>query len=221
MSNTEKKIDGGFFLSLEGPEGAGKSTHAKSLAATLRKRGYKVYETREPGGTVLGEELRHLVKHICGADAPCPEAELLLMAASRAQLVQKKILPFLEGGGIVVCDRFADSTTVYQGFARNLDMTFIQKLHILTTKGRWPDLTMILDIDVEESFKRSSRRAAGNSESIPDRFEDEGHSFHHAVRNGFLKLAEAEPERIIVIPANDSESAVNQRIMDVVNRVIK
>ena len=215
---SDKRISGGFFISLEGPEGGGKSTQAKRLAESLRTRGYDVLQTREPGGTPLGEELRRLVKHLPESDAPCPEAELLLITASRAQLVQHVITPFLEQGGIVVCDRFADSTTVYQGFVRGLDMDCVRMLHTLTVRGRWPDLTLLLDIDTETSFKRTQTRISG--QQATDRFENEGPTFHRRVRQGFLNLARSDQERFRIIQAREAPDAVHQVIMETVDSAL-
>jgi len=207
----DKYVDGGFFISLEGSEGVGKSTQARMLAQALRREGYAVRETREPGGTVLGEELRRLLKHLTGDDAPCPEAELLMMGASRAQLVRQVILPFLQTGGIVICDRFADSTAVYQGFARGLKPELIEHMQRAVTRQRWPDLTLILDLETEEGLKRSHLRAAG---APLDRFDGESREFHRAVRKGFLELAARHPERIRVIPAAGSETEVHLRLLE-------
>ena len=214
-----KHIDNGFFISLEGAEGAGKSTQAKRLAELLESRGYDVHLTREPGGTPLGEELRRLLKHVPGDDAPCPEAELLLMAASRAQLVRQVILPFLHRGGIVVCDRFADSTTVYQGYVRNLDSACIESLHELATAGRWPDITLLLDVDTEAGLQRTRVRAETGQRT--DRFEREPYDFHRRVREGFLKLAEAHRDRIRVVAAEQSEEDVHKRIAETVLSVLE
>lgn len=188
----------GFFISFEGIEGAGKSTQSRLLAEALRGHGRQVLETREPGGTPLGEELRRLVKHGPGPVAVAPETELLLMCASRAQLVRQVILPFLETGGIVLCDRFADSTTAYQGHGRGLDLDLIRRLHDVTTGGCWPDLTILLDLEVRTGLGRAHRRAA---ELPVDRFEAEAATFHQRVRDGFLLLARAEPRRFRVFAA--------------------
>jgi dTMP kinase len=218
--NGSKRVPNGFFISLEGPEGAGKSTQSKLIAEVLRERGYEVCETREPGGTKLGEELRHLVKHLCGPDAPCPESELMMMGASRAQLMQHLILPFLRDGGVVICDRFADSTTVYQGYARKLDQSLIREMHRVTTAGRWPDLTLVLDLDIGEGLHRSRVRGAAQAAAPEDRFESEPETFHHQVRSGFLKLADEEPQRVKIVPATGTVDEVHQRIMALVDHAL-
>lgn len=202
----------GFFISLEGVEGAGKSTQARLLAEALRTRGRQVLETREPGGTAVGEELRHVLKHAREPGELCPETELLLMCASRAQLLHQVIRPFLAHGGIVVCDRFADSTTVYQGCARGLDPDFIARVHAFVTGGRWPDLTLLLDLDVQAGL----RRALGRTETgrpTTDRFEAESAAFHQRVRRGFLDLAAQQPDRFRVIPADRPADAIHQHIL--------
>jgi dTMP kinase len=211
-------IDGGFFVSLEGPEGVGKSTQAHLLAEALRADGYYVCETREPGGTALGEELRRLVKHLGGEHSPCPEAELLIMGASRAQLVRQVIMPCLEKGGVVICDRFADSTTVYQGCGRGLDPVLIREMHRVTTLGRMPDLTLVLDLDLHEGLRRSQVRAGENP--VHDRFESESLAFHEKVRNGFLTLAADNPERVRIVAGGGTAAAVHTRILEIVHHAL-
>jgi dTMP kinase len=197
---------GGFFISLEGPEGAGKSTQGKLLVAELTRRGYEVLALREPGGTGLGEELRRVVKH---HDGPvCSEAELLIFSASRVQLMREVILPHLEKGGVVVCDRFADSTTAYQGYGRGLDLDMIRSLHEVAVCGRWPDLTLLLDLPVRDGFERTRKRAEGS-----DRMEDAGLEFHNKVRSGYLALAVAEPWRVRAVRADGSPDEVSVRIL--------
>jgi dTMP kinase len=196
----------GFFITFEGPEGAGKSTQCARLAADLETAGRDVLLARDPGGCPLSEELRRLLKHFGTAEDVCPEAELLMFGASRAQLTRQVILPHLAAGGVVVCDRFADSTTVYQGVARGLDAGFIDAMHTFTVP-RWPELTLLLDVDVETTFRRTGQRAAAINEEA-DRIEAEDRTFHEAVRNGFLALARSLPERIRVVDAAQPEEIV-------------
>ncbi len=210
--------ENGFFVTLEGPEGAGKSTQGRLLAEALRQKGYDVLETREPGGTPLGEQLRHLIKHFGDPESVCPQAELLMFGASRAQLMQNVVLPHLHTGGIVICDRFADSTTVYQGCARELDPAFIEQMHQFTIGNRWPDLTLLLDLHIDTGFRRSHARSGSTAPS--DRIEAEPNAFHTAVRNGFLKLAHAHPERIKTVDASASAEVVHQEIMEIVARAL-
>jgi len=206
-------VKDGFFITFEGIEGAGKSTQVRLLADALGIQGRKVLETREPGGTELGEELRRLVKHYHGPDAICAETELLMMCASRAQLVRQVIRPFMIAGGIVICDRFADSSTVYQGYARGLDLDAIQTLHRLTVGDSWPDLTIVLDLETEAGLARAEKRGAAQR---PDRFEAETAAFHQRVRDGFLKLAAAEPGRFRVVPAALPPAAIHKRVLELV-----
>lgn len=218
MTVSKQSIPGGFFISFEGCEGAGKSTQCERLVQTLRERGYSVYSTREPGGTPLGEELRTLVKHLEGEAAACPVSEMLIMGASRAQLVRRRIRPVLDQGGVVVCDRFADSTTAYQGYARGLDLDFIERLHDQCVSGRWPDLTLYLDLDVELGFERSRSRTAPRAAT--DRFEKESIEFHTCVRNGFLALAQRHPDRIKTVDAAQAPDVVHREIMEWVDHAI-
>ena len=213
-----KTVENGLFISFEGPEGAGKTTQAKLVADTLRGRGYDVCEAREPGGTRLGEQLRQLLTHSDPAEAVSPEAELLMFGASRAQLMQRLVLPHLQRGGVVVCDRFADSTTVYQGVARGLDRAFIDRMHALTMAGRWPDLTLLLDLPAQAGLERTRQRKCS---SVPcDRFEAEPGAFHEAVRAGFLQLAAAFPDRVTIIDASDPADTVRRRVMEIVDRAL-
>ena len=209
----------GVLLSFEGPEGAGKSTHVRLLSEFLTARGLPVQVARDPGGTPLGEEVRRLVKHFGGPGAICDESELLLFGASRAQLVRAVIRPALAAGRIVICDRFLDSTTVYQGYARGLDPAFIAQLHAFALGPCRPDLTLLLDVDPATGLARCARREP-EGRSKRDRIEAESAEFHAAVRDGFLALAAAEPERIHVIDAAASLADVQAQVMTQVERVL-
>lgn len=204
-------MDNGLFITFEGSEGVGKSTQIQALKEWLEAQGYEVLQTREPGGTVVGEELRRIVKHIHGTDACCDETELLIFAASRAQLMRQVILPHLAAGGVVICDRFADSTTAYQGYARGWDMSLIKQMHDIAVCDRWPDLTLLMDMPLEVSVARRLAREA-NAESVQDRLEKEPVAFHQRVRDGFLDLAQKHPERIEVIDAAGSIAEVTASI---------
>lgn len=206
--------ESGFFISFEGQEGAGKTTQMEMLAHYLSTQGWSVLRTREPGGTPLGEKIRKMVKHSGEGEAPCPKSELLLMAASRAQLFEKEIAPALRAGKIVLCDRFIDSTTVYQGFGRGLDMEFIARLHRFIVGTRLPDLTLLFDLEVSAGAHRSRQRAAG--ENYRDRFEQEHNDFHELIREGFLKLAAEKPERMKIIEARNSSVNVHQAVLKAV-----
>lgn len=186
----------GLFITFEGSEGCGKTTQIRRLAARLRRLGHPVLLTREPGGTPVGERIRHLLKFSKSNGGMVAETELMLFSGSRAQLVREKILPALERGGIVLCDRFADSTTVYQGAARRLDAGFIARLNRFVIAGRPPDLTLILDLDASIGLKRARKKTR-----TADRMEAQRRSFYETVRRGFRELARREPRRVKVIDA--------------------
>ena len=216
--NMDEKVDGGLFISFEGIEGSGKSTQSRMLSSRLRRDGYNVLETREPGGTRVGDDLRNIVQHVCGKNAVCTEAELLIFCASRAQLVSRVIIPHLESGGIVVCDRFADSTTAYQGYGRGIDLRVISDLHRFTVFDRWPDITILLDLDVRLGLCRS--RTQSKAQGIQDRIEDEPLRFHEEVRQGFLKLAEQNAARIKVLSANTPPELIHEKITESIYHVL-
>jgi len=216
--NSIKKIKNGLFITFEGPDCSGKSTQSQKLASVLKKNGYSVLETREPGGTYIGEQLRHLVKHISGNDAVCDESELLIFCASRAQLTRKVIIPFLENGGIIICDRYADSTTAYQGYGRGFDLTVIHELHKIATTGRWPDLTFLLDLDISSATSRGQMRLSDLD--INDRIEEESQNFHEKVRNGYLTIAAENPDRFKVFDASEDREIIHCSIMEFVNNAI-
>lgn len=206
----------GFFISLEGGEGCGKTTQAEQLAARLREAGHKILLTREPGGTLISERIRDLLKQSRPATL-CAEAELLLFAAARAQLVREVIRPALFRGAIVVCDRFADSTTAYQGFGRQLDLQRVRAINDLAVDNCWPDLTLLLDVDVRIGLARAGKRATGKS---PDRMGELDEAFYQRVRKGFLKLAREEPRRFVIVPAKTSAAKVAQEIWRVVKKAV-
>lgn len=209
----------GRFITLEGSEGCGKSTQAATLAQRLRGAGHPVLETREPGGTPLAEEIRHLLKFHAAGRGMCPEAELLLFSASRAQLVREVVRPALAAGTMVVCDRFLDSTTIYQGVARGLPADLVHHVHALAVGDTLPDLTLVLDMDPGEAHRRALRRPrpAGGPE---DRMEAESPEFYRKVAEGYRALANAEPRRIRVVPAIGSRDEVAARIWEEVLRVL-
>ncbi|MFP4070251.1 MAG: dTMP kinase [Opitutales bacterium] len=197
----------GLFISFEGSEGCGKSTQIRRLAERLEAAGHAVRQTREPGGTPLGEAIRGLLQHDEAGEGMTPEAELLLFAASRAQLTRRFIAPALERGEIVLCDRFMDSTTVYQGVARRLDPLSVAAINTFAVDTVEPQLTLLLDLDAETGLARA--RAASEQ---TDRMERESIDFFNAVRNGYLQIAAADPERIQVIDAGQSVEAVEQAV---------
>ena len=209
----------GKFITLEGPEGSGKSTHARLLVAQLQAGGHSVITTREPGGTPVGEVVRRLLQHDEGGEGMSAEAELFLFMASRAQLVRQIIAPALAEGACVVCDRFADSTTAYQGYARGCDVEKILALNDLATGGLAPDLTILLDVDVKAGFERLCQRNLRHGVA-KDRFERETLCFHERVRAGYLELARRWPQRIRVVDAARDEDAVQADIWELAQHVI-
>lgn len=208
----------GFFITFEGPEGAGKTTQIQMLRQHLEDQGKKCIVTREPGGTPVAEQLREIVKHHTGPELIVDEAEVFLFAASRAQHVKNLIIPALEEGKIVLCDRFYDSTLAYQGFARGQNMDFLKIVTKYAICGCQPDVTILLDINPETGFNRTRTREETIGKT--DRIESAGFEFHEAVRNGFLTLAEDEPERIKIVNAAQDIDELHQKILEIVNNVI-
>ncbi len=211
----EKK---GFFITFEGPEGAGKSSQLQLLAHTLAQRGYECVCTREPGGTPLAEILRAIVKEHQSDEMLHDETELLLMEAARSQHVREVIAPALAQGRIVLCDRFADSSTAYQGVARGIDVDTVRRLNDFAFGHCRPDLTLLLDLPVERGFERTRRRVETQGEV--DRFEKEDLNFHHKVREGFLAIAAAEPKRVKVINADRDAERIAGEIWQIVDELL-
>jgi dTMP kinase len=189
----------GFFITFEGSEGCGKSTQIGLLLENLRACGQKPLAVREPGGTPLGEQIRHILKHSDEGSTMTPETELLLFGASRAQLVREVIGPALAAGRVVISDRFFDSTTVYQGVARAIDPISVAAINRFAAGSRLPDVTFLLDMDSAQAFKRAMIRRT--PEELADRMEQEPLAFYEAVRQGYLALAQAEPSRFCVLDA--------------------
>jgi dTMP kinase len=195
-------VSRGVFISFEGGEGCGKSTHIRLLAERLRAGGLEVVTTREPGGTPLCEAIRGLLQFDAGGESPCPAAETLLFCASRAQLVANVIRPALERGAWVLSDRFYDSTYAYQGYGRGYAVAGVR-----------PDLTFLLDAGEAAGHERLAARIAAGTQA--DRFEREKEDFHRRVRNGFRALAEAEPERWRIIDSSLPTNEVSSRIWEI------
>jgi dTMP kinase len=193
----------GVFISFEGSEGCGKSTQIQRLAERLRERGHRVLVTREPGGTEIGEQLRHLLQHSKAGHTMTPETELLLFTASRAQLVREVILPALAEGAIVVADRFLDSTTVYQGVARKLDASQVAAINGFAVGDVLPGITFVLDLDPEVARRRMKQRTLAF-----DRMESQPDAFYEAVRAGYLALAKANPARVRLIDGAEPVEAI-------------
>ena len=203
------------FITFEGSEGCGKSTQVSLLASRLTNGNVPLLVTREPGGTAIGERIRHLLQFAPESVTMTPETELLLFEASRSQLVREVIQPALDRGTVVISDRFADSTTVYQGVARRLDQEMVGHLNAFAVGQCWPDLTFLLDVDVETARLRMMRRvrpAAGI-----DRMEQEPPKFYEAVCMAYRELAAREPYRICVIDATRSIEQIEKEIWDVIS----
>ena len=203
-----------FFITLEGIEGSGKTTQLLRLQGHLRNAGHQVAVTREPGGCRIADTIRSLLLDP-GNDSIVPQAELLLYSAARAQHVAEVILPALEQGKIVLCDRFADATTVYQGAGRGLDMAQLEAVNRFASKGLTPDLTLLLDYPVEEGLHRARVRNQSVNLESEGRFELESLTFHRRIRQGYLDLA-AREERFRVIDALGHEDVVAERVVTAV-----
>lgn len=203
----------GLFISFEGIDGVGKSTQIDLLVKHLNNLGRKTLCTLEPGGTELGAEIRHLLLHRKGEVAP--RAEALLYAADRAHHVATKIRPALESGQDVIADRYLDSSVAYQGAGRELDSTEIRNLSLFAVQNLLPDLTILLDLDAEQAQSRRS-----NTGEAPDRLEREKKEFFQAVRQGYLSLAKAEPERFFVVDASKSAEELSVQICQRVDQLI-
>ena len=206
----------GLFITFEGLDKAGKTTQIARLAARLEQRGYTATSTREPGGTPLCEEIRQLLMKK-QSEKLVDEAELLLFSASRAQLLRERIWPELAAGHVVLCDRFADSTTAYQGYARGMDLEFIRHLNAYAIGNRWPDLTLFLDLTVDESFRRLGK-VLDTTKAEVDRFEIESRRFYEQVRKGFQELAAGHPERIVTLDAAQTVDALDEQIWKIVQK---
>lgn len=202
-------MDKPAFIVFEGGEGCGKTTQAKALSTKLRKLGFPVVLTHEPGGTLLGNRLRRWLKWGKGVTT---QTELYLFLASRSQLLSNVIRPALEKNYIVICDRFDPSTFAYQGFGRGMDLNFINTVNSFVTDGLSPDLIVLLDISVEQGLARKKMKL--------DVFEREEFLFHQKVRDGYLKMAAADPERWMVIDATLPEVKIRDIIWERVSRLL-
>ena len=206
----------GLFISFEGPDGSGKTTQLKKAAAALREQGYEVLESREPGGTVLAEKVRNIV---LDPELPINNiTEVLLYLAARSEHVEKVLAPAVAAGKIVLCDRFSDSTLVYQGLTRGLkveELTQLRQLNDFASNGLTPDMTLLLDGRPEVLLGRRDARG------VSDRYENKGLDFQHAIRNGFVALAEAFPERIKIVNAEGDEAEVQALVMQELNSLLK
>lgn len=201
-----------LFITFEGSEGCGKSTQARALWRKMTHMGIPAVLTYEPGGTRLGNQLRNVLKKKRQMEIP-PLAELFLFAACRTQLVDEVILPSLKQGKVVICDRFADSTTAYQGYGRGLDLETINRINHLATHGIKPHLTILLDIATQEGLSRKQSKEN-------DRFEAENIAFHDRVRNGYLNLAAMEPERWLIVDATLPRATIGKTIWHRVKQLL-
>lgn len=205
-----KEKPAGRLISFEGSEGSGKSTQISHLATHLQKIHKEVVTVREPGGTEIGEQIRNIIVHNSKGDEMCAETELLLFAAARAQLVREIIAPALVAGKFVLSDRFLDSSTVYQGIARNLADEPVAQINRFAVGNVMPDITVIIDVPTEVSLSRLKQRVT----DLPDRMERENIDFYHKVREGYLILAKNMPERVILVDGTKSVTQVAKTIWE-------
>jgi len=207
-----------YFITFEGPDGSGKTTQIQALHEYLVRKGYDVLCVREPGGTDIGDQIRTILHDIKNVDM-LPNAEVLLYSASRAQLVGQKIRPALEAGTIVLCDRYAESTMAYQGYGHGLDLELLKTITIFATGGLRPDLIIYLDIGAEEGLRRKMEGfRAGECEW--NRMEQKELDFHLRVRDGYLQMAAAEPERWFIVDATQSIESIQNLIRERVNHLL-
>ena len=204
----------GLLITLEGGEGSGKSTQIQLLARWLKEEGHEVVCTREPGGTPLAEEIRDLLM-VPRAETVAPLAELLLYQAARAQHVRDVIRPALQRGALVLCDRFVDSTSAYQGAGRTLPDEAVMELNRLATDGIWPELTLILDLPEQEGLQRARNRGSD------DRMMEETLSFHRNIRSAFQRLAQEEPDRITMVDGCLSPEEVLEALKERISALLQ
>jgi dTMP kinase len=202
------------FITLEGPEGSGKTSHMEPLSRWLESQGRLVLCTREPGGTSISEQIRAIIHDLKNKEMH-PHTETLLYQAARAQIVEQVIRPTLDQGGIVLCDRYADSTLAYQGYGHQQDLEEVRALIKYATSGLQPDLTILLDLDVEVGLQRGSQRRSRGGEW--NRLDDYDLEFHQRVRRGYLELVKAEPQRWVVVDASQSWQEVQTALRQVIS----
>lgn len=205
-----KEKPAGKMISFEGPEGSGKSTQISLLAAHLQKTGHDVITTREPGGTEIGEQIRNIIVHNSKGDEMCPETELMLFTAARAQIVREVIAPALVEGKFVLSDRYLDSSTVYQGIARNLASGPVAEINRFAVGNVMPDVTVIIDVPPEVSIARLKQRVT----DLPDRMERENIDFYHKVREGYLLLAKNMTDRVILVDGTKTIDQVAKAVWE-------
>jgi dTMP kinase len=208
----------GLFITLEGPDGAGKTTQAALLVRALQERGFSVNETREPGGTRIGERIRDIL-HDLGHQEMLSPTEVLLFAASRAQHVGERIQPALEAGQTVVCDRFAESTLAYQGYGRGVDLDALRRITQFATGGLRPDLVILLDLDASAAMERRRRDEQSNG-ILRNRLDRLDASFYDQVRRGYLEMADQEPDRWLILDAMLPIAMLHQAICERVEKLL-
>ncbi|MFQ5638163.1 MAG: dTMP kinase [bacterium] len=204
----------GFLITFEGIDSSGKSVQANLLKERLLSKNLPVIFLREPGGTEISERIREVLLDTKHQEMD-RKTELLLYSAARSQVVAERIIPHLQQAGIVICDRLYDSTTAYQGYGRQIDLGFIKKIHNFVTEGITPDLTFLIDLDPAEATKRKAK-----SGMRIDRLEGEKKAFHERVRSGYLKIAEQEPERFVIVDGARAVSVIHEEIYQFVRRKI-
>lgn len=204
----------GIFITFEGVEGSGKTTQIKLLAEDFKKLGREVVLTREPGGTPISEKIRNILLDTAHGEMS-PVTEMLLYAASRNQHISEVIAPALQAGKVVLCDRYADATTAYQGAARKIDSEVISAAHEIATGGLMPAITILLDCPEDMGLKRARDRNAG-----VDRLEREKLDFHKRVRDGYLAIAKREPERVIVIDGTQDVETIHKQVLLAIKKIL-
>jgi dTMP kinase len=212
----KKSTHTGKLISFEGSEGSGKSTQIARLAERLQKLRREVVATREPGGTEIGEQVRNIIVHNSKGDEMCAETELLLFAAARAQVVREVVAPALLRGAIVLTDRFLDSSTVYQGIARNLAPDPVNQINRFAVGNVMPDFTIVIDVPTKVSLARIRQRAS----DLPDRMERENAAFYDKVRDGYLLLAKEWPDRVVVFDGTRTPAMLEKQIWAAVRKRI-
>ena len=212
MNKRKKK---GLFITLEGPDGSGKSTQSLLLAQYLKRKGYKVVRTREPGGTSIAEALRRIILN--PKNRISKVTEVLLYEAGRAQHTSELIFPALREGKTVICERYTDATLAYQGYGRKLDIRMVKELNWIASSGLKPDLTILLDLDVREGLRRV-RKTSGRR---MDRMERESIRFHERVRKGYLEIASREPGRVKLIKVKETPEKTHLKVVKVIEKLVK
>jgi len=229
MSTTEGRVQSrglspigrrGLFITFEGPDGSGKSTQARMLAARLRKDGLDVLESVEPGGTPIGQQIRRILLDPANKELTAI-SELLLMFAARAQNVEQRILPALDRGAIVVSDRFTDSSIAYQGSGRGLGWETVLELDRIACRGLVPDLTLCIDIDTETGLARAHSRASGSEAATELRFEEQAIEFHHKVREAYHELGRQEPQRFRLIDGHGAPEAIAAKVWELIAPLVR